>query len=295
MLGLDLIDRVRPAKIIRPGLTHTHMRITKSSNSTSSARGRLVSEYVRVDGVTMHALVSAGAAAPGGVPTVLVHGLIVSSRYMMPLAQILAADTRVYAPDLPGYGKSEWNGRANDVPSLAAALDRWMEVVGLEQAIVVANSFGCQIAARLAASSPRRVGQLVLLGPMVEPRARNLLALAARGIANVPLEPPLLGAIIARDLWAMGIPRALAQLRAMLTDRIDVTVRAISAPTLIVRGQRDPLVSKRWAHALARLLPAGRVAQIPDAGHALNYNAPDRVAALVRSLIHEPREIARAS
>jgi pimeloyl-ACP methyl ester carboxylesterase len=208
---------------------------------------------------------------------------------MQPLARILADETRVYAPDLPGYGESEANGCGTDVPSLAAVLDRWMDVAGLSQAIIVANSFGCQIAARLAASYPHRVRDLVLLGPVVEPSARSLPVLMVRGLINSFIEPPSLGPIIARDLLAMGIPRAISLLQSMLTDRIEDTLPSISAPTLIVRGEKDPLVSTRWIEALARRLSAGRAAAIPDAGHALNYNAPVRVAQLVRDFIRSSR------
>jgi pimeloyl-ACP methyl ester carboxylesterase len=226
---------------------------------------------------------------------VLVHGLVVSSSYMRPLAEILSGETGVYAPDLPGYGKSEAGTWGTDVSSLATALDRWMDVVGLEQAVVIANSFGCQIAARLAAAYPNRVRELVLLGPVVEPAARNLAVLAARGLMNAFTEPASLGPIIARDFLAMGPSRALALLQSMLTDRIEDTVQSIAAPTLVVRGQRDTLVSKRWARMLVGLLSFGQLVEISGAGHALNYNAPETVAALVRSSLKETRDVPRAS
>ena len=261
------------------------MRMIETTLPTSSARACLVSEYVRVDGLRMHARVSARAPRRDQIPVVLVHGMVVSSRYMKPLAEILAADMDVYAPDLPGFGKSEAGSWAADVPGLAAGLDRWMDALGLEQALVVGNSLGCQIAARLAGSYPHRARELVLLGPMVEPSARNLFVLAARGLVNAGLEPPSLGAVIMRDLWAIGLPRAFGVLRGMLADRIETTLPAVSVPTTIVRGERDPLVSEPWVHQLCSLLPRYRMVVIPNAGHALNYNAPEQVAALVRDLL----------
>jgi len=256
---------------------------------------RLASRCDLVDGVAVHARVSTGPVPAGRPPVVLVHGLVVSSRYMEPMAEVLAADTRVYAPDLPGHGRSSKLSGKISVSSLAAALDRWMDTLGLEQAIIVANSFGCQIAAHLACTYPARVRELVLLGPVVEPWARNPIVLAAQGLANVPLEPPSLNGIIAEDLWAMGIPRALALLYAMLTDRIEEKLPAVQARTHILRGEHDPLVSQRWVDRLTSLVPRGTSAVISDAGHALNYNSPDRVAPLVRSLIHESCQVARAS
>jgi 2-hydroxy-6-oxonona-2,4-dienedioate hydrolase len=52
----------------------------------------------------MHARTSEDPAPEENPMVVLVHGLVVSSRYMVPAAELLAADYRVYAPDLPGFG-----------------------------------------------------------------------------------------------------------------------------------------------------------------------------------------------
>ncbi len=53
---------------------------------------------------------------------VLVHGLVVSSRYMVPTAERLAPHCRVFAPDLPGFGGSEKPPRVLDVAGLSDAL-----------------------------------------------------------------------------------------------------------------------------------------------------------------------------
>jgi pimeloyl-ACP methyl ester carboxylesterase len=42
----------------------------------------------------------------GSCEIVLVHGLGLSGRYMLPLAARLAADHQVFLPDLPGFGDS---------------------------------------------------------------------------------------------------------------------------------------------------------------------------------------------
>lgn len=44
---------------------------------------------------------------PSGAPVVLVHGFVLAGDYMMPAAERLASLTRVYVPDLPGYGLSD--------------------------------------------------------------------------------------------------------------------------------------------------------------------------------------------
>ena len=65
--------------------------------------GRLTSLWATIDGLTVHARVAANPSPGERLPVVLVQGLVVSSRYMVPTAVRLASDRRVYAPDLPGF------------------------------------------------------------------------------------------------------------------------------------------------------------------------------------------------
>ena len=92
----------------------------------------LRSVWTRVGALQVHARVGGGAA--GAKPVVLVHGLGVSSRYMMPIAAELADEFAVYAVDLPGHGPSDRPPRTLDVPALAAALEQWMDAAGLARA-----------------------------------------------------------------------------------------------------------------------------------------------------------------
>jgi pimeloyl-ACP methyl ester carboxylesterase len=55
------------------------------------------------------------------LPVVLVHGLGLSGRYMLPTAEHLAPHFPVYVPDLPGFGDSEKPAQTLDVPALAEA------------------------------------------------------------------------------------------------------------------------------------------------------------------------------
>ena len=57
-----------------------------------------------VSGLRMRAHVSEGWVTCGP-PIVLVHGLVVSGRYMVPLLDELASSHAVCAPDLPGFGR----------------------------------------------------------------------------------------------------------------------------------------------------------------------------------------------
>jgi 2-hydroxy-6-oxonona-2,4-dienedioate hydrolase len=106
---------------------------------------------------------------------VLVHGLIVSGRYMVPTAELPAAHYRVFVPDPPGFGKSEKPPRTLDVAGLSDSLAAWMGEGGLDRAALVGNPFGCQIIVELAVRHPERVERAVLQGPTTDPQARTAL------------------------------------------------------------------------------------------------------------------------
>ena len=193
------------------------------------------SRWTLVDGLRMHARVSEGPTTEGSPTVVLVHGLVVSGRYMLPTLELLAPAFRVYSPDLPGFGKSEKPPRVLDVAGLSDALAAWMGTVGLGSAALVGNSLGCQIVADLAARRPDLVEQAVLQGPTMDPRARFLPRLAARFLLDAPREPLPLLPIELRDYWAAGTRRGWRTLRHALKDRIEEKLPCVRAPALVVR------------------------------------------------------------
>jgi pimeloyl-ACP methyl ester carboxylesterase len=240
-----------------------------------------------VDGLRIHARVSVERPLARAPAVVLVHGLIVSSRYMVPTAERLAPFVPVFAVDLPGFGRSDDPARTLDVPELADALASWMEASLLERAVLVGNSFGCQVIAELAARHPGRVAGVVLAGPSMDPRARNAPAEMLRLLADWPRERPSLTLIFLRDLLRAGLGRGWRTFRYALADRIEAKLPLVQAPALVVRGSRDPIVPERWAEEAARLLPRGRLAVIPGAPHAINYSAPDELVRILRSFLSE--------
>lgn len=254
--------------------------------------GSLKSIWTNVDGLRMHA--RANRKETYGVPVVLVHGLVVSSRYMIPTAVRLARGCPVYTPDLPGFGKSEHPARPLDLPQLADSLAGWMRAVGIEHAALLGNSFGCQVIADLALRHPRLVDRMVLVGPTIDRHARSLPAQIRRLLAAGLHDNPTLVGVQARDILSAGIRETLRTTQVALADRIEDKLPAIDVPALIVRGERDPIAPAAWCAELSRRLPRGQLLEIPG-GHALNYSHPDRLIAAVLPFleIEEPHSFAR--
>jgi 2-hydroxy-6-oxonona-2,4-dienedioate hydrolase len=242
----------------------------------------LDSRFVRAGGWRTHVRVAERAAGP---PVVLVHGLVISSLYMVPTARRLAPHVPVYAPDLPGFGLSEKPRRVLSVPEHAAWLGEWLEAMGLARAVLVGNSFGCQVIAHLAANRPGRVAAAVLAGPTMDPHARTAPRQIGRWLVDWTMERPSLAPAHARDYWNAGIPRALRTFRLSLADRIEEQLPRVQAPTLVVRGARDRIVPERWAREAAALLPRGRYAEVPGGPHCVNYTSPERFVRLILAFL----------
>lgn len=243
----------------------------------------LRSRFVHAGGWRAHVRVAEHADGP---PVVLVHGLVISSLYMVPTARRLAASHRVYAPDLPGFGRSDKPRHVLSVPAHAAWLVRWMDAMGIDRAVLAGNSFGCQVIAHVAADHPERVAAAVLAGPTMDRHARSAPRQVGRWLVDWTMERPSLAAAHARDYWKAGIPRALRTFRLSLADRIELQLPRMPAPTLVVRGSRDPIVPEGWAREAAALLPRGRYAEVPGP-HCINYTAPDAFVRMVRAFLAE--------
>lgn len=211
--------------------------------------------------------------------------MVVSGRYMVPTAELLTPHHPVYVPDLPGFGKSEGPDRVPEVPGLADLLAEWMEAAGVERAALLGNSFGCQVAAELAARHPEMVEGLVLQGPTTDPRGRTAARLVLRWLRDAPRENPSQGPLMIRDYRDAGLRRALDAFRRMIEDPIEEKLPRIQAPTLVVRGSRDPIVPQRWAEEVTHLLPRGRLVVIPGAAHTINYSAPRELARATLSFL----------
>jgi 2-hydroxy-6-oxonona-2,4-dienedioate hydrolase len=248
----------------------------------------LTSEWTMVNGLRMHARVADGRGRDSA-PVVLVHGLVVSSRYMIPTAERLAGERRVYAPDLPGFGHSERPARPLDVRGLAEALAGWMRARGLAGATLLGNSVGCQVVAELAARHHHYVDQIVLVGPTMDRQGRRLSEQARRLVAAAPYERPSLVGVQIRDVLSAGVRETVATTHYALIDRIAMKLPHILVPSLVVCGERDPIAPPRWCAEVAALLPRGQLCVIPGAGHALNYSAPDALLEVVLPFLNRAR------
>ena len=258
-----------------------------SPASFDGAHATIRSAWTHVDGLRIHARTGGRTGAARVRDVVLVHGVVVSSRYMVPLALELGRDFRVHAPDLPGFGLSEHPTDVLGVADLAQTLVAWLDHCRIERPALVANSFGCQIALHALARRPNRFDCAVLQGPTFDRRAGPLRQ-GLRWLATGLREQPSLSAIIIRDYADCGLRRAAATLRLALADPVEAKLPHVDVPVLVVRGGADRVVSQRWASDLVRGLPNAELLTLPGLPHALNFSAAPQLAAVVRRFLAAP-------
>ena len=250
------------------------------------------------------------ATAP---PLVMLHGITGHARTWDDEARLLAARYRVLALDQRGHGDSDPPPDTDySDAALLSDLEAFEQALGLGRLTLVALSLGGRVAINYAGRHPAAVERLVVvdIGPEIAPvgRARvgMLMATAPERfetveevVAHMRANAPLYGEAMLRQR-AQHAVRALpgggftwkydrALREAIRQGRIRVPAdlwaewRAITCPTLLVRGALSDVLSEDIAKQMADELPTARLVVVADAGHTVPGDQP----AVFQSLLHE--------
>jgi pimeloyl-ACP methyl ester carboxylesterase len=254
-------------------------------------------------------------------PVVLLHGATGNLEDMrLALADRLTRRHRVILFDRPGHGWSERAPGGASPARQAAMVSEALEWLNVGRVILVAHSFAGSVATTLALDDPKRVAGLVLLAPAVYPWPTGVAWYY--NIATTPILGPLFVHTVALPvgMLLMGpvasavfapqeapadyVQRAaiplvlrpqtfLANARDVVGLNAFVTAQApryprIQAPTIIITGNRDTIVSPRiHSQALAKALPHSRLIVLDGVGHMPHHVAPERVVAAIDEVAAE--------
>ncbi len=227
----------------------------------------------------------AGDAHADQLPLVLVHGLGVSSAYWARLQPLLALRRPVYAPDLPGFGRTTRPHGLLNTTALARALADWMRAIGLTQAHVLGHSLGGPVAAELAGHDPGRVSRLVLVGATIGTRGASAPHQTLGLLRDSIRESPSLFPVIMRDYRRAGIRRVIGTDIIANDDDTIATVARLTLPLLIVRGDRDAVVPPRDTQRLRTAAPHASFLRIERAAHAVHWSRPHALTAAVNAFL----------
>jgi 3-oxoadipate enol-lactonase/4-carboxymuconolactone decarboxylase len=216
---------------------------------------------------------------------------------------VLAEDHRVRGMNPRGVGLSD----APDAPSYDVA-DLAADAAALIDAPthVIGASLGAAVALELALTRPERVRSLTLITPFLEAGPRLLAVTEAWCRVAAEAGPDAVAAMllpwlfsedyladerargrtlrglaeIAARVPATTLERNAAGLRTWSGSRADA-VRDLKPPTLVLVAGGDLLTP--GGEAVARAIPGARSVLVPEAGHALALEAPDRVNDAIRA------------
>ena len=217
----------------------------------------------------------------GGATTVLVHGIGVARLYFRPLTARLAQDGHVLVVELPGFGGAPKRPERRRPPTIeqhARLLADLLRTRGSGPVRLVGHSMGTQIVADLAARDPDLVGELALLGPVTDPAAPDALRQGLRLGRDTLGESFGANVAVFTDYARTGPRWYLRTLPFMLGYDLRAVLPRVTAPTLVMRGARDPIAPHGWADQVARLLPRSRFVEVPGAHHVVQFTHPEQVA-----------------
>jgi pimeloyl-ACP methyl ester carboxylesterase len=100
---------------------------------------------------------------------------------------------------------------------------------------------------------------------------------------TLPEDPEALGEALIAITWAMGVA---AKFWWPIPDRgLHKRIHRIAAPTLVIWGEQDGLISPDYAHDFGRLISNSRVELLADAAHVPQLERYDVVPEMVEQFL----------
>jgi pimeloyl-ACP methyl ester carboxylesterase len=247
--------------------------------------------------------------AGSGPVLLLIHGITGSSANWRRVIAPLAEHHTVIAPDLLGHGESAKPRGDYSLGAYASGIRDLLVALGHDRASVVGHSLGGGIAMQFAYQFPERLDRLVLvssggLGREVSPLIRAATLPGSEYVLPFLVAQPLREGVsaIGRALGRVGlrpgsdlreISSGFASLGDLETRQAFIhTVRGIvdpggqrvsardrlylasGVPTLIVWGERDPIIPSSHAAIAHEAMPGSRLELFPGSGHFPQLDNP---------------------
>jgi 3-oxoadipate enol-lactonase len=234
---------------------------------------------------------------PGSPFLVLSPSLGTTTTLFEPQEGVLAPHFRMVRHDHPGHGHSRPPEEPVSVESIALGVLGVLDALNVERASFCGVSLGGMVCMWLGANAPERVDRLVLASTGAKLGTREGFYERAKLVRDEGTAAVVDGV---RERWftpafrdSPAAVRILEELAAVEPEAYascceaagDFDLRAdlgrIAAPTLVVAGIEDPLVTPEVLETLLDGIPDSHLAEIPGAAHLANVEQPEAFDAAV--------------
>lgn len=253
----------------------TPRRVTRPASA-------LAERWTKIEGIDVFYRESPNP--PSAKAMMHLHGFGLSGRYLLPTAELLIDDFHTLVPDLPGFGRSGRPAEALNVEGLAHAAAAFLDDRGIDTVTLVGNSMGCPVICEFAYHHPDRLERAILVSPAGglnnQPLRRAIRQLARDGIR----EPRHMIPVAVPDYLRFGVPSTLRMFHALTKYPSLDRLLALRIPTLVVIGNRDPLMPgpARVEEVASQTDNHVSVVVIDGAAHAINFSHPGELANVIR-------------
>jgi pimeloyl-ACP methyl ester carboxylesterase len=250
----------------------------------------------------------------------LIHGITSSADTWKPAMAGLCRDHNVVAPDLLGHGASAKPRGDYSLGAYASGVRDLLAALGHDRVTVVGHSLGGGVALQFAYQFPERTDRLVLVSSGGLGREVSLLLRAAalpgaelvlpflvpswleRAAGGVGWAGARLGLRPSQDLGELVrgfLSLADAEARAAFLHTLRAVIDpggqrvsgndrlylAESLPTLLVWGERDPIIPAAHGIAAHEAMPGSRLELFAGGGHFPHLDDPVRFVELLRDFV----------
>ena len=230
-----------------------------------------------------------------GQPVIFIHGFTDSHHSFDRNLPIFPRSFHVFALDLRGHGDSSKPPCCYSQADFAGDVVAFMDALGLSRASLVGHSMGSFVAHRVAVDFPERLDKLVLIGS-APTLAGNPVALDFETTVDTltdPIDPefvrefqsstffrPIPEAFLDTAVMeSLKVPATVWQqaLDGLIADDHSAELADVTAPTLILYGDRDIFFTAAEEAALDALIPDSELISYQDVGHGTHVEIPSRV------------------
>jgi pimeloyl-ACP methyl ester carboxylesterase len=231
---------------------------------------------------------------PQAAAVLLLHAWTESSASFHRMLQAVPPTLRIFAMDQRGHGDADKPADGYALVNFADDIEAFMDAVGLQSAVLLGSSSGGYVAQQVAIQVPHRVDGLVLVGAPRSLQGRPAFADEVDRLTD-PVDPTWVEESLTwfpryhdvpdwyikdriRDGVRVPAHVWMASLAGLTAAVPPFESGTITAPSLIICGERDELLPLEDGYRLAAAIPGSMLIVYEHTGHLVLWEQPERVA-----------------